>query len=144
MLVARLIQLKDKALHFNTVQFRINNFQIAWKSITQNIFVGVGIGPLNGITDAGRLVHNLWLGYWYEGGVFAFLGIILLVGSFVKRGINNINFSNLHIRPMGIALFSAFSAFLVLALAQPIYYKRFQWFPALLMLTLYSINKVKR
>ena len=143
-LVARLIQLKEKAIQFNTVQTRMENFQVAWKSITQDIFVGVGLGPQNGRTETGRLVHNLWISYWYEGGLFAFLGIILLVGAIAKRGIDIIISSDLPIRRMGISIFSAFCTFLVLALAQPIYYKRFEWFPALLLFSLYSIFKAER
>jgi O-antigen ligase len=144
MLVVRLQQLKERALHFDTVQSRIENFRVAWKSIAQNVFVGVGMGDRNGRTEAGRLVHNLWLRYWYEGGILAFLGFFLIVGAMAKQGIDNIKFSNLRLRPMSISIFSAFSAFLVLALAQPGYFRRFQWFPALLILTLNYLKKADR
>ena len=144
MLVARMIQLKEKAQNFKTLQLRIENFQLAWKSISQNVFIGVGLGPQNGITEIGRLVHNLWLSYWYEGGVLALIGIIFLVGAIAKSGIAVLHSSDFHVRQIGMAIFSAFSAFLVLTLAQPIFYKRFEWFPALLIITLYSNGKHKQ
>lgn len=144
MLVTRLVQLKEKALRFDTLQFRMTDFQMAWTSISRNVMVGVGMGPSNGITKTGRLVHNMFLVYWYEGGLFAFLGILLLVGAIAKSGITILNFPNWQTRRLGVSLVSAYAAFLVLALGQPIYYKRVAWFPALLLLSLYSIYKAKR
>jgi O-antigen ligase len=144
MLIARLFQLKEKTAGFETIRSRFNHYQKTWESITQNIFVGVGIGPWNGRFETGQLVHNLFLNSWYEGGLFALLGILILFGAIAKSGIDIIKSPVWPIRLMGISLFSALCAFLVQAMAQPIYYKRFQWFPALLLLAVYSIHKAKR
>ena len=144
MLLTRLVQLKEKAFGFKTLKYKKTDFQMAWNSIAQNFMVGVGMGPLNGKTDTGRLVHNMLFVYWYEGGLLAFLGITLLVGAIAKRGILILKIPNLQPRLLGVSIVSAYTVFLVLALGQPIYYKRMAWFPALLLLSLYSIYKAKR
>ena len=143
MLLVRLLKLKEQTLYLESLQLRFKHFQKTWESISKNIFVGVGIGPRNGSVEMGQSVHNLLLGSWYEGGLFAFLGIIILLGAIAKIGIDFIKSPVWQIRLMGISLFSAFCAFLVHGLAQPIYYKRFQWLPALLLLTLSAIQKAK-
>ena len=144
MLFARLLQLKEKTVGFATVQSRFKHYQQTWESISQNFFVGVGIGYWNGRFETGQLVHNLFLNSLYEGGLFTLLGILILLGAIAKCGIDIIQSPVWPIRLMGISLFSAFCAFLVIGMAQPIYYKRFQWFPALLLLAVFSLHKAKR
>ena len=122
MLIARLIQLKEKTLDFETLRLRFRYYQTTWDSISQNIFVGVGVGHWNGSYETGELVHNLLLGSWYEGGLLALIGIVIVLGGLLKIGINVIQSTDRQISLMGISLFSAFCAFLVLGMAQPIYY----------------------
>ncbi|NKB80833.1 MAG: hypothetical protein GKS05_02840 [Nitrospirales bacterium] len=141
----RLRNLKNEKHRFPSLLPRYTTYDEAWESISQNFIVGVGLGPANGRTSSGHVVHNLWLGSWYEGGFFALLGICLLVGGIAKIGLRIFLDSSLEesSRMMGASLFAAHSSLLVLGLAHPIYYKRFVWIPTLLLIALYVRNKVE-
>jgi len=73
----------------NTAESRLVVFQLAGESILQNPLVGVGYDQIStsgsGLVQSllGFGVHNVFLQTWYIGGVFAFIGLVviyLLVG----------------------------------------------------------------
>lgn len=144
--ISVLDRIKDVAaqniLYFETSVPRIEAYNLAWKSILKNPLVGVGAGPYAGTTETGDAVHNFILLNWYESGVFGLLGILIILGSLTIVGINVIKLSRSeNERSLSISLFSSYIAFLVIGMAQPIYFRRFGWISAALIMALYANNR---
>jgi O-antigen ligase len=138
-IISRVYNISDDGFSSLTLQTRLDTYAAAWEQISKNPFIGIGLGPNIGITKTGYVVHNIFLLNWFESGLFGILGILIILGAVVIisfRGIRDPQKKAVHI--IGIALFSSFIAFLVLGIAQPIYYKRFGWISAALLLSLYS------
>jgi O-antigen ligase len=141
-IVSRINDISDKGIYLFTLQTRLDTYSVAWESIRDNPFFGVGLGPDSGLTKTGYVVHNIFLANWYECGLFGLIGILLIVGTialeafkWIKTTVNNQD------KQLGNALLSSYIAFLVMGIAQPIYFKRFGWISAALLLALYSIRK---
>lgn len=138
-ILSRLHDISDDGIASITLQTRIDTYSAAWEVISDNPFFGVGLGPDVGMTKTGYVVHNIFLLNWFESGLFGLLGILLILASIVfvaYKGIKDPRRSQDRI--LGIALFSSYIAFIVLGIAQPIYYKRFGWISGVLLLALYS------
>jgi O-antigen ligase len=135
----RLCDISDDGLSSITLQTRLHTYAAAWEVISENPYFGVGLGPKVGLTETGFVVHNIILLNWFESGLFGFFGILLIFFAIAFEGYKGIRDTKLkHIKMLGTALFSSYTAFLVLGIAQPIYYKRFGWISAALLLALYS------
>ena len=134
----RLTDVAEQKLYYETSESRIEVYRLAWKSISKDPLVGVGTGPYAGITETGDVVHNFLLLNWYESGVFGFLGILIILVSLAIFGIKVIRISCLNNDfILSTSLFASYLAFLVIGLAQPVYFKRFGWIPAALIMVLY-------
>lgn len=141
-ILSRLYDIFNNGFSLLTLQTRVDTYSAAWEAICKNPLLGVGLGPNVGLTKTGDVVHNIFLANWFESGLFGFLGILLILGAIGLKAYNGIRSPNR--RPdkiLGVALFSSYIAFLVLGLAQPIYYKRFGWISAALLMALYSNRK---
>lgn len=138
----RLTDVAEQKLYYETSASRLEVYRLAWNSILKNPLVGVGTGPFAGITETGDAVHNFILLNWYESGVFGLIGImlllilLLLIGAYVIR----ISKSEKE-RLLSVSLFASYVAFLVIGMAQPIYFKRFGWISAVLIMALYVLRR---
>ena len=138
----RLTDFADQKLYYETSATRLEVYRLAWKSILKNPLVGVGTGPYAGMTEVGESVHNVIILSWYESGIFGLLGILIILGSLIIIGINVIRFSySKDERLLSISLFSSYIAFLVIGMVQPIYFKRFGWISAALIVALYAKHR---
>ena len=138
-ILSRLYDISDDGFSSITVQTRLDTYAAAWEVIKNNPLFGVGLGPDVGSTKTGYVVHNIFLLNWFETGLLGLLGISLIFASiaFVAyRGIKDPRHKQERI--LGMALFSSYIAFIVLGIAQPIYYKRFGWISGVLLVALYS------
>ena len=140
-LLSRLYDISEDGFSSLTLQTRMDTYSAAWEAIKDNPFIGVGLGPDVGVTKTGYVVHNILLLNWFESGLFGLLGMILVIFTIASMAYKGTKTHELRRnKALGIALFSSFIAFLVLGVAQPIYYKRFGWISASLLLALYSNN----
>jgi len=138
----RLTDFADQKLYYETSATRLEVYRLAWKSILKNPLVGVGTGPYAGMTEVGESVHNVIILSWYESGIFGLLGILIILGSLIIIGINVIRFSySKDERLLSISLFASYIAFLVIGMVQPIYFKRFGWISAALIVALYAKHR---
>ena len=141
----RLSDISDDGFSSLTLQTRLHTYAAAWEVISDNPYFGVGLGPDVGFTETGYVVHNIFLLNWFESGLFGFLGILLIFSAIAFEGYKGIKDPKLkHIKTLGTALFSSYMAFLILGIAQPIYYKRFGWISAALLLALYSKRRKRK
>ena len=138
-ILSRLYNISADGFSSVTLQTRMDTYAAAWEVIKNNPLLGVGMGPDVGSTKTGYVVHNIFLLNWFETGFFGLLGILLIhcaITLYAYRGLMDPHMKQE--RVIGAALFSSYIAFLALGIAQPIYYKRFGWIPALLIIALYS------
>ena len=143
--LSRLSDMSIDGLSSITLQTRYETYISAWDSICEHPFLGIGLGPDIGITNTGYVVHNVFLSNWFESGFFGLLGIVIIFFSILRYayiGIKDPTQENK--KNIGVSLFSSFIAFLVLGMAQPIYFKRFGWISAALLIALYSQNRAKK
>lgn len=142
-ILTRLSDISVEGGQLYTLASRLETYSAAWGVILQNPLVGVGLGPFTGTTKTGHVVHNIFLLSWYEAGVFGFLGMLIIIGTVAWVGIKLVRYPRSHQeRVIGAALFASYIGFLVLGMAQPIYYKRFGWISAALLLALYALRRL--
>jgi O-antigen ligase len=138
----RLTNVAEQKLYYETSASRLEVYRLAWKSISNNPLVGVGTGPYAGITETGDAVHNVILLNWYESGVFGLIGIMLILILLLLIGVNVIRISKSeNDRLLSLSLFASYVAFLVIGMVQPIYFKRFGWISAALIMVLYVLRR---
>jgi len=134
----RLTDVAEQKLYYETSASRMEVYRLAWESISRNPLIGVGMGPYAGITETGDSVHNVILLNWYESGVLGLIGILLVLLLLVSIGVYQIRTSKSeNERLLSVSLFASFVAFLVIGMAQPIYFKRFGWISSSLIMALY-------
>ena len=140
----RLTDVAEQKLYYETSASRLEVYRLAWNSISKNPLVGVGTGPFAGITETGDVVHNFILLNWYESGVFGFIGIMIILIILTLIGVYVIRISKSESeRLLSVSLFASYIAFLVIGMAQPIYFKRFGWISSALIMALYVFRRQK-
>ena len=138
----RLTDVAEQKLYYEASASRLEAYRLAWKSISKNPLVGVGMGPYAGITETGDAVHNVILLNWYESGVFGLIGIMLILLLLILISVYVIRTSKSeNERLLSVSLFASYIAFLVIGMAQPIYFKRWGWISAALIMVLYVLRR---
>jgi hypothetical protein len=138
-LLQRFSTLSEPGSNLNTVTSRVDTYLSALDEIGTNPLVGVGLGQA---TRTGWVVHNLFLLQWYESGVFAFVGIAMIVAVVLWAGLYLTTravrvWPTFHLAP---TLLASFVAFIVLGMGQPVYFNRFGWVSAALLMALWAIE----
>jgi O-antigen ligase len=123
-----------------TAKNRFETFVAAFNVIRENPFVGVGFDDVK--TTTGFVVHNLFLGIWFQGGIVSFIGIILMCLSILLTGIYSIkhSISKLHYS-LSMAVFLSFISTLIFGMTAPFLYQRYAWIPAAFIIPLFSVIK---
>lgn len=139
--LTRLTDISDDGLSSVTLRTRLETFSVAWEVIKDNPLMGVGLGPDVSLTRTGHAVHNLFMLNWYQSGLFGLIGILMILGAIAIEAYKGMRDPRQEQeRTIGIALFSSYISFIVLGIAQPIFYNRFGWISAALLLSLYSVR----
>lgn len=123
-----------------TVASRVETFRLAQERIEENPLIGVGFADR--LTENGYEIHNILLEVWHGGGVFALLGIVLILIGFGHQGWRLYILANRDsIDPyLASALIAAFVAFVTYAMAAILLYKRIAWIAPALMAAAYSVQ----
>lgn len=117
-----------------TLWVRIDTNAAALKEIAQNPVVGRGLGQP---AATGYQVHNVVLGPWYEGGLFAMLGMIVILVGVARAGLEALRSARSRTEwQLAIGLLAAFSAFLGFAMGAPVLFQRYGWAAAALLIAL--------
>ncbi len=118
---------------------RLDVYRLAWGHIRDQPLVGVGLDEASWQGVLGPVpVHNLFISPWFSAGILGLVGVVLLVGGTLRVGADLLRHTTSAERNLVAAVFSGFVAFLVFALAEPILYVRYGWFPAALLLALHA------
>lgn len=131
------------AYNRDTLVTRLGTYEQAWHRIENEPLLGTGFDKKSsevyvGTSGATFVVHNQFLGVWYQGGVLALIGLTILLGSIgaltwrVSRGgVDTL---------LGRGLRAGFMGFLVVGLSEPVLYQRYWLVPALLALALAQVS----
>jgi len=124
--------------------FRLDLIGQALNVISASPLVGVGLDPVSAAApfSGGFGVHNILLFAWVGGGIFAFVGMVIILGAVatlcyrtvVPRG-EGLAFD------LGSALAGGYVAFIVYTMSAPVITDRYLWIPAPLILVLSAIRK---
>ncbi len=107
---------------------RVELIDEAWEMANKSLLVGIGADNYRNVSDYRMPVHNAYLLLWVEGGTFAILGWLGLLGVLVFGGL-----ATLRRRPLDAALaLSVLAVFLIFSIAAPHMYARVWFAPALL------------
>jgi O-antigen ligase len=124
-----------------TLQLRIDTIDKAWSEILQKPIIGHGLDQqtLGVYFDKSLYVyypaHNLIALYWYGGGVFMLVGLIIMVGSALNRLLHGRLRSGKNWDPMRDVVLAACIAVLFFAMQGPELVDRWFWISFLLALT---------
>ncbi|MCE4092868.1 O-antigen ligase family protein [Priestia megaterium] len=125
-----------------TLMSRAVTYQAAFEVIKENPFVGVGYDEISNKTVTGFPVHNLYLAAWFEGGIIALLGMMIMTVTILYLGVYATKNapSKLHYN-LSLGLLISFACALVFGMTAPILYQRYIWMPAALILPLYKLAR---
>jgi hypothetical protein len=125
-----------------SAEVRLKTMKRALPRIADNPFVGTGLDPAGGgvnILDTGRStpyqVHGQPVAAWYEAGIFGFLGLTIVAFTLARNGWRAITAGTGADHVIGLAIFAAFIAFFIVALAAPLYFQQYGWFAAVMAVT---------
>lgn len=123
----------------STLKSRIDTYSIAIDMILDNPLVGKGIDVA---TSTGYAVHNSILKAIYETGIIGGVGIGMVFFSIFSVTLNNLRRKiNHEYRTVTESLFMAFITFFIVSLKEPIFYTRFGWITAGLLLAIFALPK---
>lgn len=125
----------EEAGSFN---LKVNLMSDAINTIVNNPIIGIGIGGFTKLNKFNQSVHNSYLLIWGEGGIFAFLGLLIIVLSSVIFVLKKMNKANTG--AVFILIFLAIFSFNLLTGTH--LYQRFRIIP--FILSLYSLTVPER
>lgn len=122
----------------STVSQRFAGYRSAWTRIEQDPIAGVGLDVApTALANTGQ-VHNIFLGTFYEAGVFGMLGVVLIISSALQLGIGALRRGDDDTRSLAKALVAAMIVMVVFGLSEPVIDERFCWVPAAMLVVLGS------
>lgn len=123
-----------------TMMSRLVTYKAGLDEISHNPFIGVGFHGKE--TETGFGVHNIFLGALYQGGIFSFLGLLIICISILSLGYYNVKNSTTKLSvDISLALFISFICMLVFGMTGQFLYQRYAWITGALILPMYNIIK---
>lgn len=117
-----------------TLWSRMDTNRAAIARIAADPIVGKGLGEP---TSTGFQVHNFLLGPWFEAGLFAVAGMLVILFTVWSTGLQAVRCSrSLPEWRLATGLLSAFAAFVAFGMGAPILFQRYGWAPAALIVAL--------
>lgn len=109
----------------------------AWENAEDTILVGVGVDRFREVSQYGAPVHELHLLIWNEGGLVAFLGLLILISALIVFALSAVSRN----REEGSMILAVVAVFMIYTFSIPHMYSR-QWImPVMLALsTFYAMH----
>jgi O-antigen ligase len=126
--------------HTDTFGQRLDLITGAWSHISDNPFVGVGLGRDNALVRNPGLgvlqeVHNLFVATWFQTGLLGLLAILAIVAGIAALCVRTLKRArSADEGRLAAALTAALTSALVVALAQVILFQRYVWLPVALLM----------
>ncbi len=97
------------------------------------------VDPASATTATGDVVHNVLIATWFEGGVFALVGIVLvLLAAAATAWRAWAGSKSLESQRLAAALLAAVGSAIAFSMANPILFQRYVWVPVFLAIALVS------
>lgn len=125
---------------YATFYSRLEGYFSAWQAIQASPIFGVGFDSVSA-TEAvtGNLVHNTLIMVWFEGGLIAFLGVILVLLAAARAVWQAWWMSESPAsRSLSAALFASAGSAFAFSMTAPVLFQRYAWVPVFLAIALVS------
>jgi O-antigen ligase len=122
---------------YATFYLRLQTFGQAWQWIGASPVFGAGFDTASATSSTVGLVHNVLIATWFQGGVLALMGIVLVllaaartawrawVGSKTREG-----------QRLAAALLASVGSAIAFSMGNPILFQRYVWAPVFLAIAL--------
>ena len=111
----------------------------AWENADDTIIVGVGVDRFREVSQFGAPVHELHLLIWNEGGLMAFLGLLMLIAALIVFALRAVSRN----REEGGMILAVVAVFMIYTFSIPHMYSR-QWvMPVMLALSTFYAMRPK-
>jgi O-antigen/teichoic acid export membrane protein/O-antigen ligase len=137
--VARVTGSSDDG-QYATLRTRMEGYRLAGERIGENPFLGVGLDPESS-TIGEFEVHNIVIGLWFKAGILGLAGMAIMVGVLFRLGWKSLVAAESTDEQMvALALVCALAGFVVFAMSQPVFFTRYGWVAAGLLLALRGVQ----
>lgn len=121
-----------------TLAARVAVYRQAWQRVEHDPAVGVGFGfdPRRAGSRITDLIHNAYLSTWYQGGLLALAGLLVMGLSALRTMFAAVRRLAGNDRLLAASLTGSFVSYLFFGLGEPTLYVRYGWVPAALGLAL--------
>lgn len=109
----------------------------AWEMVGDNSFVGLGVDQYRVESDHGAPVHEFHLLIWNEGGLLAFVGLVIILLTMMVAGFSVISRS----RAEGAMILAVVAVFNIYTFSVPHMYSRMWILPVLLAFAAYFARR---
>jgi O-antigen ligase len=115
---------------------RLDSYRLAIPRIEHNPLIGVGMGAEADANQSNLgFLHNSLLGAWYQGGLLALLGLLLVFASLIVTAFDaRRRAADGRDRLLCAALLACLLAYLAYDMGAPTLFERYGWVPAALVL----------
>jgi O-antigen ligase len=122
-----------------TFYARLQTYEQALSWIGGSPVFGAGFDTASASHSGVGLVHNLLIASWFEGGIFGFVGIVVvLLGTAVTAWRAWTGSRSPESRRLAASLLAAVGAAIAFSMGNPILFQRYIWAPAFLVIALVS------
>jgi O-antigen ligase len=122
-----------------TFALRLQTFDEAWRWIWSSPLLGAGFDIESSTKAVGGSVHNLVLATWFEGGIFALTGVVLVLLAASRTAWRAWTASrSLESKRLAAALLAASGSAVAFSMGNPILTQRYTWAPVFLVIALVS------
>jgi O-antigen ligase len=141
-IVARLEKVTGPTSDDN-VEWRFAQYDQVIDRAMSDPLIGTGLAEDHGVYVG--LVHNMYLRILHGGGFLAFVGLLIVVGDLVHKGLRRyLAAVGYESGAMAAALTSGVAALLLAGMTEPLLYQRPVWIPAALLFAACAIAKQER
>jgi O-antigen ligase len=117
----------------SSLEDRMHTWRFALGWLADHPLLGRGLGESTGGSYNGeRLVHNIGLLFWYQGGLLLLIALLVILARLIWAAVALLRARH----PLAASLFGGLTAALVFAQTAAICYQRYFWLPGLLIIGL--------
>jgi O-antigen ligase len=125
-----------------SVNARFEGFDLAWQQISTSPIIGAGFDPIESVSFPGSAVHNIFIGTWFQGGLLALVGVLLLGGGAFSLGRRAWTLSSTaKMRRLSVASFAALAGAAAYAMSSPTLFEHYVWVPVFLTVALVNVQR---
>jgi O-antigen/teichoic acid export membrane protein/O-antigen ligase len=125
---------------YATLWIRVEGYRLAGERIGENPLLGVGLDPESSTIGTSE-VHNIVIGLWFKAGILGLAGMAIMVGALFRLGWRSVvGAESTDEQMVALALVCALAGFAVFAMSQPVFFTRYGWVAAGLLLALRGVQ----